>query len=284
MMKVYSPAHISTIFLPYMDQYCLERSGSRGTGITLEEGMTSSVELKKESKKLIVFSNGEKYSSPSTIEIFDIMANGYGAVIKHNAKLPFESGNGNSAAMTLNTAYAIYHMLSLKEFAPVLKRAHVTEVRLGTGLGDVGPMFCGLGIDLRKEYGFGGYSSMEKIDYKNGDILCFYLGKMNTKKVINGNTGKIKLSAERELKKLEKTPIFENFIECSKRFAKDSWLMPKGLEKILSNFDEASMIMLGNAGFIFGGEREYEKLLSLGVPKEDIIKTKVSKKGTSIVK
>ncbi|MBW2978042.1 hypothetical protein KY331_04310 [Candidatus Woesearchaeota archaeon] len=289
-VKVYSPAHLSTIFQPYRDEYYLGRTGSRGTGITVEEGVNTTVKFSdgKRGRKLRMVSNGEERKSTPTEEIFKQLAKHlkrYNVVVSHSTSLPFESGNGLSAAVILNTAFGLYHILPFKEsdFTPVVEKCHVTEVRLGTGLGDIGPMFYARGIDFRTEPGVPGYKEMRTIPYSDSSLLCFYLGKIKTKHVLGGDMDKITKSAAAELSKLSKDASFENFIECSKRFAKDSGLMPAELEKILEGFDQASMIMLGNAGFVFGSDGEYERLLSLGVLPEQIIKTRITKRGTSIV-
>ena len=283
---VYSPGHISTIFQPKWYGVA-DETGSRGTGITTEEGVTTDVTLNGGNNH-IVFCNDHEYKSLPTYEVIDRLRDvlqGRSISIRHKTNLPFGSGNGNSAAMTLNTSFGLCKLLNFDpgHSKTFLRMGHEIEVMLRTGLGDIGPMFYGTGIDFRKEPGLRGYQNMVSLQYPDSSLLCFYLGQIDTQKVLRGNTQSITRSAESELKKLSEDPCFDTFIECSKRFAKDSNLIPERLERILSHFDRASMIMLGNSGFVFGSDVEYEKLLSLGVSKKQIIRTKVTQQGTKVI-
>lgn len=292
-IKIYSPGHLSTIFQVCRSNGYLGRTGSRGAGITIETGIVTSVALQKSPEgNVVVMSNGTdrvNYSPNPTREVlvqFPLSLTNYRITIEHSTKLPFESGNGNSAAMVLNTAYGVYSLLlkSQGSFEPLLEKCHEIEVQLQTGLGDVGPMFYrGHGIELRTTPGMVGYARMTSIPYVEENLICFYLGKIRTKDILQGNLDTINDVAQREIEQLSADPFFDKFIECSRRFAKDSGLMPDELEKVLEKFDKASMIMLGNAGFIFGAEREYEMLLSLGVLPDQIILTRVTKQGTKII-
>ena len=164
MISVFVPSHI-TGFFSILDNEDPLLKGSLGAGVLLDKGVITEIDENDENdSNFSILINGKKdeYNEViilKTIELMekDIKLDLENVLIKQSIQVPIGCGFGTSAASAIGTALCINEHfnlgLSIEECG---KYAHLAEVNLGTGLGDViGEL--SKGIVLRTKPGAPGY-------------------------------------------------------------------------------------------------------------------------------
>ena len=267
--KAFAPGHISGFFEPVFHLEDLIRTGSRGAGLSISLGALSEVIIEESQVSSIeIFINGKK--SPALVTTlalkYIIGNNPLNVVVKTRLDLPIGQGFGMSAAGALSSCLAICKCLGLSS-EDALKAAHIAEVQLRTGLGDVISSFFG-GLEIRKSPGLPPWGLIEHIPGQFELVLCVIGKKIDTKKVLNTPTLVRKISEYGRLctKKLLENPSIENFFYQSQIFTKKTGLADKKtLQAIdsVKNLGVASMCMLGNSIFTSGKTEKLCRVLSV---------------------
>ncbi|HIP90171.1 MAG TPA: pantothenate kinase, partial [Candidatus Nanopusillus sp.] len=191
--------------------------------------------------------------------------------IIHNSQLPIGCGLGISGGCALGTVYKLKELIGLPQMdsLELLKIAHISEVKCGTGLGDVMGQYFG-GFIIRKGPGFP--PDIKKINIRDKNkyyIVIEVLGKRETSSIINNSKwiNKINKTSDKLLNKLLKNPTLNNFMKLSYIFAKDTGLAS---EEILSLCDDlnpitegCSQAMLGNTIFALCTDKNIKDALSI---------------------
>ncbi|MCJ7572147.1 MAG: pantoate kinase [Candidatus Thermoplasmatota archaeon] len=267
--KAFAPGHISGFFEPVFYLEDLIRTGSRGAGVSISLGALSEVIVEESQKGGIqIFINGKKSPAPVTnLALKYIIGNNpLNVVVKTHLDLPIGQGFGMSAAGALSSCLAICKSLGLSS-EDALKAAHMTEVQLRTGLGDVISSFFG-GLEIRKSPGLPPWGLIEHIPGQFELVLCVIGKKIDTKKVLDNPALVRKISEYGRLctKKLLENPSIENFCYQSQIFTKKTGLADKKtLQAIdsVKNLGVASMCMLGNSIFASGKTEKLCRVLSV---------------------
>lgn len=277
--SVFAPAHITGFFeIKKHNEAVL--SGSRGAGVTLDDGVLTRVLIKEGEGKLQIVVNGqiqnnkrfisniardilERMYSPLNLANFDIS-------IDHDHKVPLGSGFGVSAACALGTSLGISSCLKLPlTFNQACEVAHLAELELGSGLGDVMGEVHG-GIVLRLREGPPGRGLADRI--LGGEelyVISRTLGEIETADIINSphHQERINQAGSNILELLLKNPTPAQFMLLSRRFAEETHLMDDELRELVEIMDEeslgASMAMLGQTAFAISSEPDssVEKVL-----------------------
>ena len=170
MISVFVPSHI-TGFFSIIDNENPLLKGSLGAGVLLDKGVITEIDENDENdSNFSILINGKKdeYNEViilKTIELMekDIKLDLENVLIKQSIQVPIGCGFGTSAASAIGTALCINEHfnlgLSIEECG---KYAHLAEVNLGTGLGDVIGEFS-KGIVLRTKPGAPGYGEAKSI-------------------------------------------------------------------------------------------------------------------------
>lgn len=263
--SVFAPSHI-TGFFEIKKHHEVLLSGSRGAGVTLDQGVLTQVSVDEGDGKFKIFVNSqiqaeqsfiskivmdllEKRSYPLNLAHFDIQ-------IEHEHKVPVGSGFGVSAACALGTSLGISSAIKLPlTFNQACEVAHHAELELGSGLGDVMGEVQG-GIVLRLKEGPPGWGQSDRILVDNElYIISRTLGEIETAGIINSpqHQARINQAGSKLLPLLLKNPTPSRFMSLSRRFAEETQLMDGELKEIVEIMDEeslgASMAMLGRTAF-----------------------------------
>ena len=161
--SVFVPGHITGFFTIEDHDISLKR-GSCGAGFLLSKGVKTTI---SESDKLAVEVNqGDSTVIDEVLKILEIDSD---FKITQDIQLPIGAGFGTSAASALSLALAINEYLNLgysKELCGQI--AHMAEVNLGAGLGDVIGQ-NGEGLVLRVEPGAPGIGEINSFKH---DFRC----------------------------------------------------------------------------------------------------------------
>lgn len=266
--EAFAPGHV-TAFFEVHDDPDPRRKGSRGAGLSLTLGVTTTARVREASTaSLEVFVNQKRTKAEVTEraarKLFRDRA--YEVKILSESPLPVSQGFGVSSAAALSTVFAVDDALGLgTPRDELVALAHETEVECGTGLGDVVPASQG-GMDLRLKPGAPGHADVRTFPV-DAEILLAVIGpEMLTRAVL------------RDPKKVEAinrfggacvddfaaNPTLPRLFEIGNRFADQTGLATKALREVMGAsrmFGRATMAMLGNSVFAEGGREELAALL-----------------------
>ncbi|ELY95394.1 pantoate kinase [Natrialba taiwanensis] len=247
------PGHITGFFSahPADDP---TKSGSRGAGLTLTDGVTVTVEpVSEEASESIVILDGEMIDIEPVETVLETL--GVVARIEAESDLPLGAGFGVSGAMALGTALAANRVfeckLSRNELVAV---AHGAEIQAGTGLGDVVAQAHG-GIPIRLEPGSPQENKLDAIPTR-ARVEYVSFGELSTADVLAGETEQLTTAGKEALSRVVEEPTLLSFMYASRLFAREAELLTDQVAKTIGDVTDengqASMAMLGETVFALG--------------------------------
>jgi pantoate kinase len=267
----FAPGHVSAFFEPRYYVGDLDRTGSRGAGISMSLGAISRASVSPATDLLItVCINGKSASAPVTKLAVKNLVGETSIHINIDTilDLPESQGFGMSAAGALSAALATADILSLPRDLAV-KAAHRAEVQSRTGLGDVIASNFG-GIEIRRQAGLPPWGMLEHIPGKFSLVLCVVGRKLQTKRILTDTEKLVKIASYGRYctKKLLERPTAEQLFYLGWEFTKKTGLAERQVIRAIeaaNQYGMASMCQLGNSVFAAGDTRMLHKtLLSYG--------------------
>lgn len=245
------PGHITGLFTVHRDDSA-ERSGSRGAGIALTDGVSVEVRSRGETETQVRI-DGTTASVAAVDRVLDDLE--VDADIRISTDLPLGAGFGLSGGMALGTALAANEAFDLGRSENDLVRiAHVADVEAGTGLGDVVAQARG-GIPIRLEPGAPPHGELDGIPSR-GRVEYRSYGELSTPDILSERPELITTAGTEALRRLEANPTPARLMEASSMFAKDVGLLTPRLADVIEGVESAggraSMVMLGETVFALG--------------------------------
>ena len=263
-MSVFVPGHITGFFNIENHEIKL-KNGSCGAGFLLSKGVKTTV---MESDKLVIDVNqGDDTVINEVLNILDVETN---FKITQDIQLPIGAGFGTSAASAFSLTLAINEFLDLgysKELCGQI--AHMAEVNLGAGLGDVIAQM-GHGLVLRARAGAPGVGEIKSFEHEVF-IAWKTFGGIKTADIIQDSHHKRVISSAglKYLEQFEAEPTLRNFLDFSNRFSNEINLMTDEVKNLIEYFNSrsdilgSSMAMLGNTVFAFAYNEDAFKTLDI---------------------
>ncbi len=252
----FCPGHLTGFFFPCEHDDPL-RSGSRGAGLCVDKGATSTVTVFEGRGEVVVTINGREAAAPVTRSTVAWLMEGrpFDLTIDTVMTLPVSAGFGMSAAGALSAAFALAEALELPP-EKAFEAAHRAELGHRTGLGDVPALTRG-GMTFRKKEGLPPYGQVDRITDRL-DIIAAVVGEgMHTANVLGNEEQRFRIDqAGRECyMSLCREPTVDNFFRQSRQFTEMIGIATPRIMRALRDVDafgHGSMIMLGNAVFATG--------------------------------
>lgn len=258
--SVFVPGHI-TGFFTIEDHDITLKKGSCGAGFLLSRGVRTTI---SDSDELEIDVN----QGGSTVidEVLKIMEIDTDFKVTQDIQLPIGAGFGTSAASALSLTLALNEFLDLGYSTDLCGQiAHMAEVNLGAGLGDVIAQ-TGHGLVLRVEPGAPGIGKIKSFEH---DVFIAWktFGAIETSSVIQ-NPRHHQVISDVGLKYLEyfeEKPSLKNFLDFSNRFSNETKLMSDEVKNLVDYFNSrpdilgSSMGMLGNTVFAFAQNEDVFK-------------------------
>ena len=258
--SVFVPGHI-TGFFTIEDHDITLKKGSCGAGFLMSRGVRTTI---SDSDELEIDVN----QGGSTVidEVLKIMEIDTDFKVTQDIQLPIGAGFGTSAASALSLTLALNEFLDLGYSTDLCGQiAHMAEVNLGAGLGDVIAQ-TGYGLVLRVEPGAPGIGKIKSFEH---DVFIAWktFGAIETSSVIQ-NPRHHQVISDVGLKYLEyfeEKPSLKNFLDFSNRFSNETKLMSDEVKNLVDYFNSrpdilgSSMGMLGNTVFAFAQNEDVFK-------------------------
>ena len=258
--SVFVPGHI-TGFFTIEDHDITLKKGSCGAGFLMSRGVRTTI---SDSDELEIDVN----QGDSTVidEVLKIMEIDTDFKVTQDIQLPIGAGFGTSAASALSLTLALNEFLDLGYSTELCGQiAHMAEVNLGAGLGDVIAQ-TGYGLVLRVEPGAPGIGKIKSFEH---DVCIAWktFGGIETSSVIQ-NPRHHQVISDVGLKYLEyfeEKPSLKNFLDFSNRFSNETKLMSDEVKNLVDYFNSrpdilgSSMGMLGNTVFAFAQNEDVFK-------------------------
>lgn len=247
--SAFVPGHVTGFFSVHRAEDS-SRSGSRGAGVALSDGV--SVTVTPAVERALVF-EGEpiEMSAPGgVLDALDVDAR-----VNVGTDLPLGTGFGVSGATALGTALAANAAFK-QDYTEndLVGLAHAAEVEADTGLGDVVAQARG-GVPLRLEPGGPDAGRLDGVP-ATGRIEYLSFGSLATSEVLGGGTKGLTDAGERALAELREQPTIERFMHSSRAFAREAGLLTPTVETAIEDVSaqngEAAMAMLGETVFALG--------------------------------
>ena len=262
--SVFVPGHITGFFNIESHEISL-KNGSCGVGFLLSKGVRTTI---SPADKLIVDVNqGDETVIDEVLKILEIDD---AFKITQDIQLPIGAGFGTSASSAFSLTLAINEFLDLGYSEELCGQiAHMSEINLGGGLGDVIAQ-TGQGMVLRTKSGAPGIGEIKSF---KKDVFVAYktFGPIETADIIHDPHHKQILSEAglKYLELFEKEPTVENFLSFSNKFSNETKLMSDDVKNLVDYFNSSSdilgssMAMLGNTAFAFAYDEDVFKKLDI---------------------
>lgn len=263
--SVFVPGHITGFFTIENHEIRL-KNGSCGAGFLLTKGVRTTV---SSSDKLIIDVNqGDSTVIDEVLSVLDLDNTDF--KITQDIQLPIGAGFGTSAASALSLSLALNEFLALGYSEELCGQiAHMAEVNLGAGLGDVIAQ-TGHGVVLRTKPGAPGIGEIKS--FKEEVVIGWKtFGEIKTSDIIRDSRHRevISISGAKYLEMFEAQPTLANFLEFSSRFSHEIDLMSGEVKNLIEYFKSSSdilgssMAMLGNTVFAFAYNEDAFKNLDV---------------------
>ncbi|WP_297826760.1 pantoate kinase [uncultured Methanobrevibacter sp.] len=262
--SVFVPGHITGFFSIENHDVSL-KNGSCGVGFLLSKGVRTTISPADELE--IEVNQGDSTVIDEVLSILEVETN---FKIAQDIQLPIGAGFGTSAASALSLSLALNEFLDLGYSDELCGQvAHMAEVNLGAGLGDVIAQ-TGNGLVLRTSPGAPGIGEIKSFEQ---DVFIAYktFGEIETSEIITDSKHKetISASGRKYLELFEKETTLENFLSFSNQFAHEIGLMSEEVKNLVDYFNSSSdilgssMAMLGNTAFAFAYDEDAFKNLNI---------------------
>ncbi|MBI0582654.1 MAG: hypothetical protein ISF22_00345 [Methanomassiliicoccus sp.] len=264
-MKVtaFCPGHITGFFLPCEHQDPL-RTGSRGAGMCVDRGVTTTVTSRPGSGRIEAIVDGRRQYAEVTLaaarrllgdERLDL-------TVESQMDLPPSAGFGTSAAGALSAAFALAEILG-RPPEDAFAAAHLAELANHTGLGDVAALTRG-GMTFRRKEGLPPYGLIDRLTDRMDIVAAVVGGRMRTSEVLGDPSRRamIERVGMECCRRLESEPTPEAFFRLSREFTERSGIAGERVSLALraaEGLGASSMIMLGNSVFAAGDLEAIEK-------------------------
>lgn len=275
-MKAFVPSHITGFFAARRkDDPVL--SGSIGCGLNLALGAETTV---RPSDQMTIKLNGEVSDAPVSRYVVERLARST-VEVSTTLAMPLGAGFGASGAGALGAAYSLNAYFDLGLTASQAGAvAHCADVVNRTGLGDVTAQNTG-GLVIRLEPGAPGIGKLDRIPVPPLEVNYVVRGPISTRAVLSDEKvmTEVNRAGEAALKELLARPTLAQFMRLARRFTgqigiASDWALD-AIEAVEAAGGMASMVMLGDAVFAFGGA---EALAEFG----EVGRTRISQVGVSI--
>ncbi|MCS7146240.1 MAG: hypothetical protein RMJ28_02035 [Nitrososphaerota archaeon] len=228
------PLHLTGFFYPVFHERA-EHTGSLGAGLVIEPGLKCVVDEGEG-----VWFGGEKIDSGPAAHIYAELGRGFSINLTGSCIPGAGYAFSASSSIAVAACFALAGRINTLDAA---LKAHVSEVKHGTGLGDVLSIWDGFGLALRKSPGAPGIGEVESIKINEEVVvLTSELGKLPTRDLLSIHLEKIIEAGKKAYRLFLENPNLELFLTLSNSFSRALGLVDEKVEEIVK---PVSSMLLG---------------------------------------
>src|SRR5919199_1368229 len=256
--RAFSPGHITGIVITPTNKCDYLYAGSTGSGFSIDQGITTTVEVLKSQIPNYQISINSKIEDINVSKwvvkkYLGLLDRPYHIRIKHETTIPIGFGLGSSGAGALSLSYALNDALDTKLTRyEVGQIAHYADIACKTGLGTVIAEFSG-GFEIRTGIGAPGVGFIEKINLKDYKAVILCIAPLSTKAFLMNHITLANPLGEKMLKRLSVSKDIDEFLRMSYQFAHCLGLTEskckEPLEKLKSHGIQAGVALFGETIF-----------------------------------
>ena len=277
--QVFAPGHLTGLFQICIDLDDPLRTGARGSGISLSQGVHTRVKLDSARRAShSIYINGEEMIDANVSEnvlskYMSMIHDPYDIQINHVIETPITAGFGSSGGGAISLSLALNKAmeagLSRTEAAQL---AHVAEIECKTGLGSVFAADQG-GFGVLYEPGAPGIGAGVLMEDPSGlDVVYLYFGPIHTKVALSNPEliAKINQIGGTYVDELHGNLTQERFLKYSRMFTDHIGLATPSIKKVFDLMDPEgytfTMAMFGDVAYTVQPREEIDKILELLEP------------------
>ena len=289
----FCPAHVTGFFKADLESESLESKGSLGAGFSIQDGVTTTVQVKRSDKKdFQLKTTGYKPDNTLVSEFIikkflDLINENYFVDVHHNISVPVGYGLGCSAAAALSLSLALDQALDTQlSKIEIGQIAHNAEISCKTGLGDVLAAFHG-GFEIRTKSGAPGIGLIEKIDTEYNSVIMICFAPISTPEFLRDRLPSINGLGGKMVHKLLASRDTNEFQDMSLEFAKYIKVVTQKMQTVIDELQEngikCGVALFGETIFVLSTSGLENKVLSI-LKKYDgiIIKSKIDSVGARL--
>jgi len=289
----FCPAHITGFFKADLKSKSLESKGSLGAGFSIQDGVTTTVQVRKSDKKDFQLKvSGYKPDNTLVSEFIikkflDFVDEDYFVDVHHDISVPVGYGLGCSAAVALSLSLALNEALGTQlSKTEIGKIAHNAEISCKTGLGDVLAAFHG-GFEIRTKSGAPGIGLVEKIDTEYNSVIMICFAPISTPEFLRDRLSSINGLGGKMVHKLLQSRDTNEFQDMSLEFAKYIKVVTPKMQQVIDELSEngikCGVALFGETIFVLSTSKLENKVLDI-LKKYDgiIIKSKIDSFGARL--
>ena len=282
----FCPAHITGFFKADLESESLESKGSLGAGFSIQDGVTTTVQVRKSDKKdfqlkITGYRPDNTLVSEFVIKKFlDLIDENYFVDVHHDISVPVGYGLGCSAAVALSLSLALDQALGIQlSKIEIGQIAHNAEIVCKTGLGDVLAAFHG-GFEIRTKSGAPGIGSVEKIDTEYNSVIMICFAPISTPEFLRDKLSSINGLGGKMVHKLLASRDTNEFQDMSLEFAKYIKVVTPKMQQVIDELQEngikCGVALFGETIFVLSTFELENKVLNI-LKKYDgvVIKSKI---------
>jgi pantoate kinase len=289
----FCPAHITGFFKADLESESLESKGSLGAGFSIQDGVTTTVHVRKSDKKdfqlkITGYKPDNTIVSEFVIKKFlDFVDENYFVDIHHDISVPVGYGLGCSAAVALSLSLALDQALGTQlSKTQIGQIAHNAEIVCKTGLGDVLAAFHG-GFEIRTKSGAPGIGSVEKIDTEYNSVIMICFAPISTPEFLREKLSSINGLGGKMVHKLLASKDTNEFQDMSLEFAKYIKVVTLKMQQVIDELQEngikCGVALFGETIFVLSTSKLENNVLNI-LKKYDgiVIKSKIDSFGARL--
>jgi pantoate kinase len=275
--RAFSPCHITGFFQIFDDSTNPLYVGSRGAGVSLGQGIKTTVTVRKALQnsveiKINGVTDSAEVSKQVVNAVFGKLEKGdcYDITIDHRVSVPIGAGFGTSGAGALSLALALNEAFGLgMTRVQAAQMAHAAEVECKTGLGTVIAETFG-GVEVRTKQGAPGIGEIIQVPVsKSTMVVSLSFGPLSTKKSLANPVTRERVNrfGGDLVDELAEKPNLVGFLESSRQFAEHVGLITERVRRVLKATDAAgftcSMPMFGESVFTLVERDSLEEIVKI---------------------
>lgn len=264
----FCPAHV-TGFFGVEESGSAAETGSVGAGFSIQRGVTTTVEGADHDTV-------RPGMAQHVLEEFRRAAGVNTPVrISHEMGVPAGYGLGASGALALSTLYALDAALGTRMSRERLAMmAHVSEVRLRTGLGDVLAAYHG-GFEIRVRAGGPGKGVIRRLEAGDPAVVVACLSPLSTSDFLRDRMGILNGLGGKMVAELGRNPDTETFQRLSMEFARKAGTITPQMEAGAGALERTGhpcgVAMLGGTIFSMVPQDEADSVMEALRPYEPVL-------------